>query len=361
VGVYNISAGSLLKINSGNRLNVAENGTGTLNVSGTGNVVVGVGNFAVLDICSAGGNGTVNLNGGTISAGRVTHLGGGTATFNFNGGKLIVLPGTNSAFMSGLTAANVQSGGAFIDSGTNTINIGQALLDGTGGGGLTKLGAGTLYLNGVNTYTGSTVVSAGSLGGTGTIAGPVGVAAGAQLSPGGAAIGTLTINNSLTFSNASSALFRINNNGGVTNNDQVTGLSGVTYAGSLVVTNSGTGPLVPGSVFQLFNAASAGSGNFTSVTILPAGSGTFNPTTGQLTITSSGAVGLNRPFVSNGNLVLTGTGSAGTAYTLLSTTNLALPLAQWTTNGAGTFSSGGTSSNAIPMDSTNRFFLLRQP
>jgi len=114
-------------------------------------------------------------------------------------------------------------------------------------------------------------------------------------------------------------------------------------------------------VFKLFNAAGAGSGNFSSVTVLPAGSGTFNPATGELTITSTGSLKINPPTVLNGNLVVTGTGDAGTAYTLLSSTNLTLPLAQWTTNSTGVFSGAGTSSNAIPIDSTNRFFLLRQP
>jgi hypothetical protein len=38
-----------------------------------------------------------------------------------------------------------------------------------------------------------------------------------------------------------------------------------------------------------------------------------------------------------------------------------LPLAQWDTNSTGVFSGTGTSSNAIPLDSTNRYFLLRQP
>jgi hypothetical protein len=199
------------------------------------------------------------------------------------------------------------------------------------------------------------------LGVSGTIAGPVTVGTGAQLSAGINSMGTLTINNALTFSGGSSALFRINNNGGVTNNDLVSGLTGVSYSGTLVVTNSGTGPLAVGSVFKLFNSAAAESGNFSSVIVLPSGSGTFNPATGQLTITSSGSVTLNHPFVSNGNLVLTGTGSPGTGYTLLSSTNVALPLAQWTTNASGSFSGSGTSSNAIPLTSTNRFFLLRQP
>jgi hypothetical protein len=118
---------------------------------------------------------------------------------------------------------------------------------------------------------------------------------------------------------------------------------------------------VAGNTFKLFNSAAPGTGNFASVMILPAGSGTFNPATGTLTITSSGSMKINPPTVSNGNLILTGTGAPNTGYTLLSSTNVALPLSQWTTNATGTFGAGGTSSNAIPLDSTNRFFLLRQP
>ena len=75
----------------------------------------------------------------------------------------------------------MQAGGAIIDSAGHTVSINQALLDGTGGGGLTKLGAGTLYLNGANTYTGPTLVNAGTLGGTGIILGSVTVAGGAGL------------------------------------------------------------------------------------------------------------------------------------------------------------------------------------
>jgi autotransporter-associated beta strand protein len=283
------------------------------------------------------------------------------STLNLNGGTIVAGPGANANFLHNLTAVNVQSGGAKFDSASNTVNIAQALLDGTGGGGLTKVGAGTLNLNGTNTYTGSTLVSTGALGGSGIIVGPVGVGSGGQLAAGAATIGTLTISNSLTFSNASSAFFRISNAGAVTNNDQVAGLTAVTYNGSLVVSNAGGVPLVVGSTFKLFNSTGAGAGNFTSVTVLPAGSGTFNPATGVLTITSAGNLALNKPFVSNGNLVLTGTGTPNAAYTLLSSTNLTVPLAQWQTNATGTFDVSGNSSNAIPLDATNRFFLLRQP
>lgn len=306
----------------------------------------------------SGGSLTVNLVQGSVSSGTNNGI------FNFNGGRLIAHNPVGANFMFNLQAINVQNGGAVIDSGSSSIAIAQPLLN-AGNGGLTKLGNGTLRLNGVNTYTGTTLVSAGALGGSGTIAGPVNVASGAKLAPGGAAtFGTLSINSSLTLSNGSSASFRISNDGGTANSDLVSGLTGVTYGGTLVVTNVGTNStLAVGNVFKLFNSAAPGSGNFSSVTILPAGSGTFNPATGQLTITSTGGgnVTLNKPTVSGGNMILTGSGTPGASYTVLSSTNLLTPLSQWLTNTTGTFDGSGNSSNAIPLSTTNRFFLMRQP
>ncbi len=148
-------------------------------------------------------------------------------------------------------------------------------------------------------------------------------------------------------------------------NDQIAGLTQVTYGGSLVVTNVSGVALTPGSQFKLFNASSAGSGNFASVTILPSGSGTFNPSTGILTITSSGVASFNPVTVSDGNLILTGNGGAapGSGYTVLTTTNLATPLIDWTTNTTGTLDGSGMFSNSIPINPSNsaEFFDLRVP
>jgi autotransporter-associated beta strand protein len=117
---------------------------------------------------------TANLDGGILTLGRVFQAAesGGviTSTFSFNGGTLKVLPGTTNAsqFMTGLDFAYVKSGGAIIDTngvtgnGANVV-ITQPLLDGTGGGGLTKEGIGTLTLTGANTYTGPTVINGGKL------------------------------------------------------------------------------------------------------------------------------------------------------------------------------------------------------
>jgi len=364
VGVYNLSGGSLIKVNpNGTRLNVAENGTGTLNVSGSGSVVVGVGGFADLDICSGNGNGTVNLNGGAITAGQVTHLGSGTATFNFNGGTLIASPGANVTFMNGLTTANVMTNGAIIDSGTNIINIAQPLLAGDAfGGGLTKLGTGALRLNGTNTYTGTTLVSAGTLGGNGVIAGPLNVAASGTLSP-GMSIGTFTVNSNATLSGT--ATMEISKNGGVATSDLLAVSKNLAFGGTLNVVLIGTNALAFNDTFTLFTWGTQ-SGSF-AATNLPAG---YLWDTSQLNVNGTIRVigvtppKINPPVSSGGNLILTGVGGPpGASYAWLTSTNVAAPLSTWTTNSTGVFDSSAGFSNAIPIISSEpkRFFLLKTP
>lgn len=114
--------------------------------------------------------GTVNLNGGTLTA-AILFKGAGTVTtsvFNFNGGTLQA-SATSATFLQGLGRANVRNGGVVIDMNARNITIGQALEhsniggDSATDGGLIKRGAGTLILNGVNTYTGGTTINAGAL------------------------------------------------------------------------------------------------------------------------------------------------------------------------------------------------------
>jgi autotransporter-associated beta strand protein len=382
-GILNISGGSMTKAGGGNiSITHGSGASGTINQtggsftcasgetwvgedSGTGtwNLINGTATFGLVHLAEHGSaTGIVNLDGGVFTASEVsTGDTNGSSTLNFNGGTLAAsMDSTN--FLHDLTAANVQSGGAVIDSGANTISVAQPLLDAGGGGGLTKMGSGTLLLNGVNTYTGTTEVSEGTLGGTGTIAGPVAVASGAALSP-GASVGTLTINNTLTLDAGSTTYVDVSLDGGATNSDLVTGLTGVTYGGALVVRNAGSIPLASGNVFKLFNAAAPGSGNFTSVTILPAGIGTFNPATGELTITVAPPT-IKPPTISGGNLILSGTGGVpGGTYSWLTSTNVAAPLATWTTNLSDVFDGTGAFSNAIPVNASEpqRYFRLQTP
>src|SRR5262249_45267650 len=81
------------------------------------------------------------------------------------------------------------SGTGTVASGSATLTIGAnnqsttfgGVINGTGG--LTKVGTGSQFLNGTNTYTGLTSVTAGLLGGTGTI-GNVTVGLSGSITPG---------------------------------------------------------------------------------------------------------------------------------------------------------------------------------
>jgi autotransporter-associated beta strand protein len=188
-----------------------------------------------------------------------------------------------------------------IDTRTNNFAAACALMDGASSLGLTKLGAGRQTLNGVNTHTGPTLVqegvlringqitaspvtvsSGGELQGTGTVHSAVTVGSGGRLAP-GASIGTLTVNQLLTLEPGSTSIFELT----ATTNDLVVAAGDVVYGGQLVVTNIGATPLQVGQVFKLFLGFSDGDfDNSASVPIGGGGTATFDPLTGDLTITS---------------------------------------------------------------------------
>ena len=109
------------------------------------------------------GTGTLNLTGGLLSvqslaAGTNT----GTALFNFGGGTLQARDADMS--LDALPVALTGIGGnATLDTNGHTVTLSGTVSGTASTGGLTKVGDGTLVLNGANSYTGATDVQAGTL------------------------------------------------------------------------------------------------------------------------------------------------------------------------------------------------------
>ena len=268
-------------------------GNATFNISGTADVNIprfqfGHSGAAVNTTTS------LNLNGGTLTTNEIVRS-FGTPTVNFNGGTLKA-GASSTTFLQGLSAANVQNGGAIIDTNGFDITIGQALLNG-GTGGLTKNGSGTLTLSGSNTYTGATTVAAGvlaitnasalagssvidvksgatldvsgasgwSLGagqelkGNGTLGGSVAITG--TLAPGNS-IGTLSFGSNLTLSGLSD--FEINQDNTTADLADVNGA--LTFGGTLNVTSLGSGGYTLNQTFDLFDFTTS-SGMFSSMSL----------------------------------------------------------------------------------------------
>jgi autotransporter-associated beta strand protein len=189
--------------------------------------------------------------------------------------------------------------------------------------GFTLTGNGKLALNNTETYTGPTTNSGGTLlvngqigsgnvivatngflGGTGIITGPVTVQAGGGVAPGNLAIGTLTINNSLTLLGGSTNFVKVNKGAGT--HDLVVVSGAVAYAGTLVATNL-SGNINLTDTFHVFSPGSE-SGTFTNVVGTP-GPGlawSFNAASGTLSVIQGVNINpTNITFsVSGGNLNL---------------------------------------------------------
>jgi autotransporter-associated beta strand protein len=133
---------------------------------------------------------------------------------------------------------------------------GTLILSGTSDyAGTTTVSGGTLLIDGVS-GTNNITVSAGTLGGIGSIRGRVSVQSGGTLSPGDAnSVGTLSISNALNL--AGTNVMDINKSGLTFSADQVTNITTLTLGCRLEINLSGD-PITAGDIIKLygFNSAS---------------------------------------------------------------------------------------------------------
>ena len=158
---YNTTNGVTVNAGIGNgagNLNLVKAGPGLLTINGTNTFL-----------------GTVLVDGGTLSFNNVTAAGAGslgngsTTAVTLRDGATLQYTGATGTISGAATTAGahtyvLQGGNANIEVtvGANTLTLSGIV---SGAGGFTKLGAGTLSLGGANTYTGPTIVSAGTLKG----------------------------------------------------------------------------------------------------------------------------------------------------------------------------------------------------
>jgi autotransporter-associated beta strand protein len=381
-------------------------GTNTLQTYGQPDTGFGLTGAGVLNLNIGGGgvfspsgdwsgfSGTLNfLTGNWIRELNTVSFGSSNAVWNFGpsggfynkyGGSTIYLGavfGGASAGLAGATTAYA-SLTTFAIGGVNTNSVFNGTIS-DGGAAATALifnGPGSLALSGNNTFSGGTTVNGGTLfvnsptgsgtgsgslsinpgatlGGDGMIGGQVSFAAETTLAPGYNGAGTLTITNDLGLNNATVLQFDL----GMVS-DQVAVTGDLTLGGILSISAAtGFGP----GTYTLFTYGGTLSVGTITLGTAPSGYGYTIDTSVQ------GAVNLIVSLPQFGNIIATPNGmvmggSGGPAngnYYLLSSSNLALPLANWPRVATNQFDATGsfTFTNALNPNSGQWFYRLQLP
>ncbi len=140
-------------------------GSGTLDftsdISSTNSVIIGGGPGTVILSGNNDYTGGTTLLAGTLELTALNDIGTADNTLTFNGGTLRWGTGVSSDISSG-RIVTISSGGASLDTHGNDVTLASSIGN-SGSGGLTKLGSGTLTLQGLNTFTGPVTVSTGNL------------------------------------------------------------------------------------------------------------------------------------------------------------------------------------------------------
>jgi autotransporter-associated beta strand protein len=272
----------------------AASGTFSGTIQDGGGVVSSVGTIVVGSVPAPPG-GALNLAGGTlVIAGANTYTGGttigsgallqmGTGGSLASTGKLIVNGGTFDLNGKTQTVGALSGAGGFITLGSGAFTTNSKVNTSfagiiSGSGSLTKAGAGALTLAGVNTHTGGTTITAGTLNITGAVAGvsvgnggtlsgtgqvgTVSVASGGVLSPGaGGASGTLTVTGNLALAAGTNYV-----NYFAPASTTLANVTGAAAVNGTLTANAASGTYTAGQRYTLITAAGGVGGTFASLT-----------------------------------------------------------------------------------------------
>lgn len=238
-------------------------------ISGTGGVSQ-ISGTTILTAVNSYGGATSIASGATLSlgaGGSIASSSGVTANGMFdvsaaNAPRVASLAGSGTVALGSqsliLTAASGNFAGVITGSGDISVNGGTQTLSGVNSyTGATIVNGGTLTVNGsIATSRSVTVNSGGSLAGSGTVSG-VTLNGGSTLSPGTAGAGTLHVNGTVTFNNASNLV--ITTNTASMSKLEVTGSQSL--AGTLSVASADGGMLL-GQKMTVLTANGGISGTF---------------------------------------------------------------------------------------------------
>lgn len=320
-----------------------------------------------------GDGSTINLNN---EGGATTELDGPVV---LNGDCVFTVGGTS------LTITNTISGdgGIIKNGGSPMILTGPTTYIGT-----TTINTAALRLNGAATLSTSTniVINSGgfltvtgmvsstfplasgqTLSGNGVLVGSLTASAGSTVSPAVtpsvSPVGTLTVSNQVALSGT---LIMQIDPANSTNDMLVSGHSSITYGGTLSLTNL-SAPSA-GNSFKLFSASSY-SGSFASIAPASPGPGlAWNTsalgTSGTISVVSTAPLAFGGTVIVGANVVFSGSGGvASSPYYVLASTNVALPLTNWTRIATNSFDGNGNFAftNSLAPSVPQKFFLLQTP
>lgn len=307
---------SIIRVGDGTLAGAAFTATINSNLTGTTQLVKT--DFGTLILGGANSyTGGTAINGGVLQVASDGNLGDPAGDLSFDTGTLR----NTAAFTSDRDALLNAGGGTFETQADLTLT---GVISGLGN--LTKTGNGALILEGNNTYTGTTTVSAGSLivdgdqsaatgnttvnsaatlGGSGTIGGNVTVESGGILAPGGltgTGVGTLTIAGNLTLNGGATLNYSFgdgsvadaNEPGGGQFNDLVNVEGDLVLDGVINVTQTPGGNFGPG-IYRVFNYSGQLTNNTLELGILPPAGNyqVLTNITGQVNLVNTAGLTLN--------------------------------------------------------------------